>query len=118
MLNITRNILTPLLIGVTLAGPLMVNPAMADGWGYRRHSSGWNNAGPVLAGGLVAGLALGALAAQYHRPAPHYPAYRHRPHFYAPRHYAPRPVACRIIQRPAHDHWGYFIGYRAVRVCD
>ncbi len=118
MLNITRKILTPLLIGVTLAGPLMVNPAMADGWGYRRHSSGWNNAGPVLAGGLVAGLALGALAAQYHRPAPHYPAYRHRPHFYAPRHYAPRPVACRIIQRPAHDHWGYFIGYRAVRVCD
>ena len=93
MLNITRKILTPLLIGVTLAGPLMVNPAMADGWGYRRHSSGWNNAGPVLAGGLVAGLALGALAAQYHRPAPHYPAYRHRPHFYAPRHYAPRPVA-------------------------
>ncbi len=118
MLNITRKILTPLLIGVTLTGPLMVNPAMADGWGYRRHSSGWNNAGPVLAGGLVAGLALGALAAQYHRPAPHYPAYRHRPHFYAPRHYAPRPVACRIIQRPAHDHWGYFIGYRAVRVCD
>jgi len=113
MLNITRKILTPLLIGVTLAGPLMVNPAMADGWGHRRNSSGWNNAGPVLAGGLVAGLALGALAAQYHRPAPHYPAYRHRPHFYAP-----RPVACRIIQRPAYDHWGYFIGYRAVRVCD
>jgi hypothetical protein len=112
MLNITRKILTPLLVAMTLAGPFLVNPAMADRLAYRRQSSGWNNAGPVLAGGLVAGLALGALAAQYHRPAPHYPTYRHRPHFYAP-----RPVACRIIQRPAYDHWGYFIGYRAVRVC-
>ncbi|NDA45861.1 MAG: hypothetical protein EBY21_01010 [Alphaproteobacteria bacterium] len=113
MLHITRKILTPLLISVTLAGPFMVNPAMADRLAYRRPASGWNNAGPAIAGGLVAGLALGALAAQYHRPAPHYPAHRYRPHYYAP-----RPVACRLIQRPAYDHWGYFIGYRTFRVCD
>lgn len=112
MLQMTRKILAPLMISLTLTGPLMVNSAQADWRGNGRHNSGWNNVGPAIAGGLVAGLALGALTAQYHRPQPHYPAYPYRPHYYQPRY-----VECHLIQRPAYDPWGRFIGYRTKRIC-
>ena len=112
MLKMAHKILAPLMVGLTLAGPFMVNSAQADWRGNHGYNSGWNNAGPALAGGLVAGLALGVLAAQSHRPQQHYPAYAYRPH-----HYPPRYVQCQLIQRPAYDPWGHFIGYRTKRVC-
>jgi hypothetical protein len=89
---------TASLAALSLASALAAaSPASAGGWDHH-----WN--GPVAAG-VVGGLALGAIAGS---------GYPYGASYYA----APVYEGCYITRRPAYDEWGYFIGYRRVRVCE
>jgi hypothetical protein len=68
--------------------------------------------GGFAAGALVGG-AIGSTAPHYYAPAP-------APVYVAPPPPPPPPAdyaSCGYEQRPVYDRWGYFAGYRPVRVC-
>lgn len=74
------------------AATFVTAPAAAQGW----HGGGWG--GPAAAG-LIGGLAVGALAAS---------AYPYGYGGYG---------GCYVQNQPAYDGYGFFLGYRPVRVC-
>jgi len=63
----------------------------------------------AFAAGLLGGLAVGAIAtggvAPYYGASPYYGA-------------GPYYDDCWIDSRPVYNHWGDFVGYRRVRVCN
>jgi hypothetical protein len=75
---------------MTASLALTSSPAAAD---HGRHGA--------FAAGLLGGLAVGAIAAS---ATPYYPA--------------PNYGDCWIDNQPVYNHWGYFVGYRPVRVCN
>jgi hypothetical protein len=67
--------------------------------------------GGFAAGALVGGAIGSAAAPRTYAPAPVYVAPPPPPP--PPAYYA----SCGYEQRPVYDRWGYFAGYRPVRVC-
>ncbi len=87
------------LAALTLGTATLASTTPASAW-WRR--GGWG--APVAAGvigGLAAGAILGGVARGVYGPA------------YA---YGPGPNGC-VRRRPVYDAYGYFAGYRPVRVC-
>ncbi len=98
------------LLPAALVASLVISTVMTNF--EARAAEGRNAAllGGFAAGALVGG-ALGSAAPREYGPAP------------APVYVAPPPpppgyyASCGYEQQPIYDRWGYFVGYRPVRVC-
>ena len=103
-MTVLKTTLTGGLAALTVAGTLMGASAPASAW-YR---GGWG--GPAAAG-IIGGLAAGAIIGSATHPYYGYPP------AYA---YGPEPAYddCYLARRPMYDNFGYFVGYRRVRVCN
>ena len=104
-----KRVVTGSLAALTVAATLCGSSAPAAAW----HRGGWG--GPVAAG-LLGGLAAGAIIGSATHPYGYGPAYGYGPSY----GYAPEPVydSCYLARRPIYDEYGYFSGYRRIRVCN
>jgi hypothetical protein len=95
---LTNNLKKSLAVGLaalTLSAAVLSTSTPASA-AYGRHGA--------FAAGLIGGLAVGALAAGTGA--------------YAYPYGAPYYGDCWIESRPVYNPWGYFVGYRRVRVCN
>jgi hypothetical protein len=101
------------ILPVALAAALGLSTLMTA---YEARAAEGRNAallGGFAAGALVGGAIGSAAAPRVYAPAP-------APVYVAPPPPPPPPAyyaSCGYEQRPVYDRWGYFAGYRPVRVC-